>query len=411
MSLTESLDKVKHLLKPIMKKLSGSDRRQSAAEIALGYGIGGQTFAAEEFRMSRNTVRKGIHEIESGKKTEDKFNLRGRKKATEKLPQMPDQIKMILESQSQIDPKFQTDRLYTKMTIEEIRKQLIKQYGYKEQELPSSRTLNTIVNDMKYTLRTVKKAEPVKKVEETELIFDNLQRVHEEAAKDDNTVRLSGDAKDKVKVGKFSRGGKSRVEVKAYDHDFGDEYITPYGFMDVKTRKTEIYLSETKVTADFIVDMLTDYWVSNGYAGSGKKLLLNLDNGPENSSRRTQFMKRLIEFSVDYDVEITLAYYPPYHSKYNPVERVWSAIEQHWNGALLDTKETIKNYIETTTYGQKYISAQLVETEYETGVKLNKKAMKIYEKAIERIAGLEDYFVRISPKRCKEELPYTYCYC
>ena len=62
---------------------------------------------------------------------------------------------------------------------------------------------------------------------------------------------------------------------------------------------------------------------------------------PENSSRRTQFIKRLEEFSIDYDVEITLLYYPPYHSKYNPIERVWGAVEKHWGGALLDTEETI----------------------------------------------------------------------
>jgi len=68
-----------------------------------------------------------------------------------------------------------------------------------------------------------------------------------------------------------------------------------------------------------MVDRLIDYWESHGYVGSGKKLLLNQDNGPKNSSRRTQFIKRLEEFSIDYDVEITLVYYPPYHSKYNPI--------------------------------------------------------------------------------------------
>jgi len=411
MNIPESLKKVKHVFKPLLTRLTGRQKRESAAEIALEYGIGGQTFVAEEFRMSRNTVRKGVHEIESGEKIEDRYDQRGRKKTTEKLPELENQIRTILDSQSQADPKFQTDRLYTDLTIEEIRRQLIKQFGYADDILPTSRTLCTIVNELKYTVKTVKKTEPIKKVEETELIFENLKRVHEEAAKDDNVVRLSGDAKDRVKVGDFSRGGKSRVEVKAYDHDFGDEYITPYGIMDVKTQETDVFLNETKATADFIVDSLIDFWVSHGYAGSGKRLLLNLDNGPENSSRRTQFMKRLIEFSIDYDVEITLAYYPPYHSKYNPIERVWGTLEQHWGGALLDSVETIKKYIETATYGQKHLSAQLVEAEYETGIKLNKKTMNIYEKAIERIEGLEDYFVRISPKRCKEVLPYRYCYC
>jgi len=411
MILTEGWEKVKQVLKPIMPKLSGSDRREAAAEIALEYGKGGQTYVAEAFRMSRNTVRKGIDEIKSGIKTEDKFNERGRKKATEKLPDLENQIKAVLDSQCQADPKFQTDRLYTKMTIGEIRKQLIKQYGYADEELPSDRTLDTIVNDMKYTLKTVKKTEPIKRVDETEFIFENIARVNEVAAKDDDIVRLSADTKDRVKVGCFSRGGKSRVEVKAYDHDFGDEYIVPFGIMDVKEKTTDVYLSETKVTADFMVDRLEEFWVSHGYEGSGKKLMLNLDNGPENSSHRTQFMKRLIEFSIDHDVEITLVYYPPYYSKYNPIERVWGVIEVHWNGELLDTEGTIKNYIETTTYDHKCLSAEIIDRVYETGVKLTKKVMDIYEKALERIRGLEDYFVRISPKRCKEVLPDMYCHC
>jgi len=71
----------------------------------------------------------------------------------------------------------------------------------------------------------------------------------------------------------------------------------------------------------------------------------------------------------------------------------------------------MKNYIETTTYSQKHLSAEIIDIEYETGVKVNKKDLKFYEKALERIAGLEDYFVRISPKRCIEVLPYNLAYC
>ena len=413
--LTESMKDVKHIFGSIAEKItSGEQRREAAAELAAEYGPGGQTFAAETLGMSRNTVRKGQWELENGEKIKDKFNLRGRKKTTEVLPELESQIKTILDSQSQstqADPKFQTGRLYTKMTVGEVRKQLMEQYGYTEGDLPTRRTINTIVNDLKYTVKTVKKTEPLKKVPETELIFENLTRVHEAAAEDGDVVRVSMDAKDRVKAGCFSRGGVSRVEVKAYDHDFGDEYVTPFGIMDVKKKEADIYLTKTKVTADFMVDAPQDWWVSNGYANSGKKILLNMDNGPENSSHRTQFMKRLIEFSVDYGVEITLAYYPPYHSKYNPVERVWGVLEVHWGGELLDSAETIAKYIETATYDQKNLRSKIVGAVYETGVKVTKKAMKIYEKALERIAGLEDYFVRISPKRCAAVLPYNLCYC
>jgi len=411
MSLAESFNEVKHFLGSIVKKItSGEKRREAAAEIAINYGTGGQTFASEEFRMSRNTVRKGMHEIESGKKVEDKFKLRGRKKITEKLPLLEDQIRTILDSQSQADPKFQTDRLFTKMTIGEIRKQLIKQYGYANDELPHNRTLNNLINEMRYTLRTVKKSEPIKKVAETDDIFAVINGMSEVAAADDNIVRLSIDAKATVDIGNFSRGGKSRVEVNAYDHDFSEQSITPFGIMDVKKKTTDIYLCKTKVTADFIVDMLEEYWIANGYSGTGKTLLLNLDNGTENSSRRTEFIKRMVQFSIDHNTEVILAYYPPYHSKYNRIERVWGVLELHWDAAMLDTEETIKKYIETCTYDQKHLKATIIDTIYNTGVKVNKKAMEIYEKAIKRLPGLEDWFVHIEPQNCMDVLAFTDCF-
>jgi transposase len=72
-----------------------------------------------------------------------------------------------------------------------------------------------------------------------------------------------------------------------------------------------------------------------------KTLILNLDNGPENHSRRTQFMQRLTQFVDTFQLMVDLAYYPAYHSKYNPIERVWGVLEQHWNGSLLDSCETV----------------------------------------------------------------------
>ena len=65
-------------------------------------------------------------------------------------------------------------------------------------------------------------------------------------------------------------------------------------------------------------------------------LVINLDKGPENHRRRTQFMQRLVAFVRDTGLHVRRAYYPPYHSKYNPIERCWGILETHWNGALLE---------------------------------------------------------------------------
>jgi len=67
--------------------------------------------------------------------------------------------------------------------------------------------------------------------------------------------------------------------------------------------------------------------------------VINADNGPENSGVRSQWLKRLVEFSAIEDIKIQLAYYPPYHSKYNPIERVFGVLENYWNGDPLRTVE------------------------------------------------------------------------
>ena len=124
------------------------------------------------------------------------------------------------------------------------------------------------------------------------------------------------------------------MEVKALDHDFKpDQKVTPFGLYLPEYDKLYIYILESRLTADAIVDCLCDLWQNiRADFPLVKSLLLNLDNGPENHSRRTQFIARLVQFVDEYQVNIRLAYYPPYHSKYNPVERCWGVLENHWNG-------------------------------------------------------------------------------
>ena len=124
--------------------------------------------------------------------------------------------------------------------------------------------------------------------------------------------------------------------------------------------------------------------------------MINLDNGPENQSHRTQFMARLVEFAKKSQLTIQLAYYPPYHSKYNPIERCWGVLEKHWNGDLLDSIETVVNFAQTMTWKGNAPVVRLLTTIYHTGVRLTKKAMTEVEKHLERLSGLKRWFVKIS---------------
>ena len=126
-------------------------------------------------------------------------------------------------------------------------------------------------------------------------------------------------------------------------------------------------------------------------------LLLNLDNGPECHSRRTQFMHRLVEFTSKYQLTIQLAYYPPYHSKYNPIERCWGVLENYWNGSLMDSVKAVLGFASAMTWKGKHPVVKLVETVYETGVSLAQKAMEAVEAQIRRLPQLPKWFVTISP--------------
>ena len=142
-----------------------------------------------------------------------------------------------------------------------------------------------------------------------------MKQRNEEADEASDVLRVSMDAKAAVKVGPFARGGKSRVPTKAADHDFKPiATVTPVGIFQPASDELFLYAVTSKVTSDCLVDRLIDWWetVKERFAHI-TTLLLNLDNGPESHSRRTQFMHRLVEFAQHYHLTIRLAYYPPYH--------------------------------------------------------------------------------------------------
>jgi transposase len=207
------------------------------------------------------------------------------------------------------------------------------------------------------------------------------------------------DAKASVKVGPFSRGGRSRVAVQAADHDFRPTAtVTPVGLLLPEYDELFLSVVTSKVTSDCLADQLEQWWATvRARFAHITTLVLNLDNGPENHSHRTQFMARLVGFVQQTGLRVHLAYYPPYHSKYNPIERCWGILETHWNGALLDSVEAVVKFAETMTWHGKRPVVRLVTTTYRTGVRLTKEAMQAVEPQLGRLPGLEKWFVEIVP--------------
>jgi len=393
-------DGVKALYIKTATKLKGSDRRQFMAEVVRGLGIGGQTLAERELGWNRRTIRKGMQELSSGEPIVDGYARSGRKRIEEKLPDLLADIQALVDPQAQTDPSFKTTRLYSRLSVAEVRRQLIEQKGYEDEALPSVETLRRRLNALGYTVKRVVKAKPQKRVPETEAIFEQIHQINQQADADPHTLRISIDAKVAVKVGEFDRGGTTRIPTVALDHDFdATATLTPYGIFLPQFNELSLFFVASKLTADCIVDCIEQWWEQSKHRFAHiRHLVINQDNGPENHSRRTQFMQRIVEFAQRSQLNLQLAYYPPYHSKYNPVERTFGWLEQHWNGSLLDTVETVLHFAKTLTFKGKQPVVTLVETVYKTGVKLTQQAMAELENQIQRLPNLPKWFVQISGK-------------
>ena len=243
-----------------------------------------------------------------------------------------------------------------------------------------------------------RKAVP-KKTAETDAIFAQLEQIRLRVQADKTVLRLSMDAKATVLIGEYDRGGKNRLLIKAADHDFQPEdKVTPYCILLPDQDRAFLYFTRSRVTSDFIADCLLDCWsqIAADFP-QVKTLMLLQDNGPENHSRRTQFMQRMVQLADLLQLTVQLVYYPPYHSKYNPVERFWGVLEQHWNGDLLDSVETVLHFAQTMTWHQQHPVITMIHQLYHKGVRLSQKAMTFLERRFERLPGLEKYFVLIRP--------------
>src|SRR3954449_11357458 len=144
------------------KALKGSRKRLFMAKTVQAMGRGGQRWAQEHLGWCRETIRKGTHELRSGMTCVDAFHCRRRKPAEEHLPRLLDDIRAIADGQSQADPKFQTNRLFTRISAAEVRRQLIATKGYTDAELPPQQTINTKMNLLGFSLSRVAKCRPQK---------------------------------------------------------------------------------------------------------------------------------------------------------------------------------------------------------------------------------------------------------
>jgi transposase len=218
---------------------------------------------------------------------------------------------------------------------------------------------------------------------------------------DPETIRISIDTKATVNVGEYSRGGRSRgvKAVKALDHDMRPkEKLIPGGILEPVSGKSFLFFGTSYKTSDFIVDGLFLWWEERKQELFGiKNIVINTDNGPECSGHRSQFLLRLTEFVDMAGLSVRIIYYPPYHSKYNSIERYWAGLEKSWNGYLLNSVEIVLKRAGNFFWKGNLAITRLLDVPYEKGVKVCGDKKSDLEKKLQRSPDLPWWDIAIYP--------------
>lgn len=239
-------DELKAVIKDAARRLTRFDRRSYQAEITRRYFNGSARKAERIMGWGRKTVEKGLKETESGIRCLDNFGGRGKKRTEDQYPDLKRDISELAEPCTQADPTLKSSLCYTRITANTMRRALIDEKGYNDKELPCASTIGNILNRMGYNLKRVLKTKPVKKIPEVDEIFENVWAANAESDSNPESLRISVDAKAKVKVGEFSRNGSSRDKKakKGSDHDMNPTAkLVPYGILNVLTGLMTIFLA------------------------------------------------------------------------------------------------------------------------------------------------------------------------
>ena len=206
--MEDTVENYDALIRSGARRLTGYQRRLFQAEVVTALCGGNARQAEYRFGWGRETVEKGLHEQQHGVRRLENFAAKGRKRSEEKDPQLAADIRAIVEPQSYADPELKSSRRYSNLSAAEVRAALLRK-GYAEDRLPSDRTMRDILNRMNFRLKRIRKGKPLKKTKETDAIFANVQQVREQARKEPETLEISMDAKAKVGLGDYVRGGKN----------------------------------------------------------------------------------------------------------------------------------------------------------------------------------------------------------
>ena len=361
-------------INPTLNELS---RRRWVATEAKALGRGGVSTVFRATGVNRNTIMKGIKEIEN-KKSIEPNRLRkkggGRKKITEKNPKLEENILEIVESTSRGDPE--NPLRYTTKSVRKLQSEIEKK-GYKI----SYPSIADILHKNKFSLQANNKSIEGKQHPNRNEQFEFInQDVKTQIAKKEPVISV--DAKKKELVGNFKNNGKewkskgNPTLVKA--HDFQDKIlgkIAPYGVYDIDKNKGWVNLGIDHDTAEFAVESIRKWWMKIGKSKypKAKTLTITADSGGSNGYRTRLWKFELQKLSNRTGLIIRVRHFPPGTSKWNKIEhRLFSFISKNWRGKPLLTHAIIINLISATkTEKGLEVECVLDKNKYSTSIRIS----------------------------------------
>lgn len=196
--------------------------------------------------------------------------------------------------------------------------------------------------------------------------------------------------------------------MEVFDHDFptlAEGVGIPHTLYDIERNEAYVTIGTSRDTSEFACDSIRHWWYNYGikYYGDATSILMLMDGGGSNSSRHYIFKQDLQALVDEIGIEIRIAHYPPYTSKWNPIEhRVFPHITRSLQGVILTTHQLMKELIEktTTNTGLKVV-ANIINKVYQTGRKVAKDFKKSMQIIFDKKLRLWNYTAVHKKAECK----------
>jgi hypothetical protein len=367
---------IEQQMKFVHEQLSEKDRRLYAAIETQKLPHGGQSYTAKLLGCARKTIRRGIEELKNPELLPEKGCIRhkggGRKRILDTHPELNGQFVNVLQDYTAGDP-MNVDIRWTNLTPLQIVK-------YLEQE--SIKTSIYVVKQLlrvhDYVKRKAQKQLSTGECAERDYQFKKISQLKALYMSLGCPI-ISIDTKKKEYLGNLYRNGHlyTTEVIKVLDHDYSHlatGIVIPYTIYDIIQNKAYVYIGTTKDTAEFVCDCIHHWWTCYGITiyPNALSILTLADSGGSNSYRHYIFKQELQDLADELGVEIRMAHYPSYCSKWNPVEhRVFPHMTRAMQGVVFSSHELVKDLIETTfTKTGLQVIAHIVAKGYEIGKKV-----------------------------------------